>query len=163
MSQRETRLQNDRLMYKVLAELDDRCRALYQLGFKGKNGPELESDSAIVGQAYPLVLGAVQAAETLLLYHKRLAKSKSAYGFLHQHGLPDHWSRYAQTGRIIREINQFVSDVEELLHGYEAMRDAEEEFIVGNIDLPEALESCHILRSRVKERQRRHLTSISMT
>jgi len=86
-------------------------------------------------------MDAVHVAEELLLYHKRLAKSKAAYGFLHQHNLPNHWSRYAQTRRIVREINQFMSDVEEFLQGFEAMKEAEDEFIVGTIDLPDLLES----------------------
>jgi hypothetical protein len=89
-----------------------------------------------VGQSYPLVMDAVYAGEELLLYHKRLAKSKAAYGFLHQHALPDNWNRYAQTPRIIREINQFMSDVDELLLGVKAMAEAEDEFIVGSLDLP---------------------------
>lgn len=85
-------------------------------------------------------MGAVYAGEELLLYHKRLAESKEAYGFLHQHSLPDHWGRYAQTRRIIKEISQFVCDVDELLRGLDVMAEAENEFIVGSIDLPALLE-----------------------
>jgi hypothetical protein len=64
----------------------------------------------------------------------------AAYGFLHQHSLPNHWSRYAKTHRIVLEIRQFISDVDELLRGFEAMAEAEDEFIVGSIDLPALLE-----------------------
>lgn len=85
-------------------------------------------------------MDAVYAGEELLLYHKKLAKSKAAYSFLHQHSLPDHWHRYAETRRITREIIQFTSDVDELLRGYEAMAEAEDQFIVGSIDLPAVLE-----------------------
>src|SRR5207245_1382930 len=98
-------------------------------------------DQALAEQAQPLVVDAVYAAEELLLYHKRLAKSKAAYGFLHQHSLPDHWHRYAETHRIVREINQFMSDVDELIRGFEAMAEAEDEFIVGSLDLPAPLEA----------------------
>jgi len=141
MSQMDSWFDAGHCLYKALRELEEKSHALYELGFRGKDDPEPACDPVLVGQAYPLVMDAVHAAEELLLYHKRLAKSKAAYGFLHQHSLPNHWSRYTQTRRIVREINQFMSDVEELLQGFEAMKEAEDEFIVGSIDLPDLLES----------------------
>src|SRR5258708_7143468 len=141
MSQRDSWFEAEHSLYKALRELEEKCHALHQLGFRGKDDAAPEHDPVLVEQAYPLVMDAVHAAEELLLYHKRLAKSKAAYGFLHQHSLPNHWSRYTRTHRIVREINQFMCDVEELLQGLEGLKEAEDEFIVGSIDLPDLLES----------------------
>lgn len=140
LSRRESWFEAEHSLYKAVHNLEEKSQALCQLGFRRKDDAGPVHDRALVGQAQPLVLDAVYAGEELLLYHKRLAESKAAYGFLHQHTLPDHWHRYAETRRIVREISQFISDVEELLQGYEAMAEAEDEFIVGSIDLPAFLE-----------------------
>src|SRR5258708_6028399 len=140
MSERDSWFEAEHSLYKALRELEEKSRALHQLGFGGNSDPAPGYDPELLGQAQPLVIDAVYAGEELLLYHKKLAKSKAAYGFLHQHALPTHWGRYAQTHRIIREINQFMSDVDELLCGFEAMTEAEDEFILGSIDLPALLE-----------------------
>lgn len=140
-SQRDSWFENQKALYKAVGSLEEKSYALSQLGFIGSADAAPVYDQALVEQAAPLVLDAVYAGEELLLYHKRLAKSKAAYGFLHQHGLPDHWYRYAKTRRIIREISQFVSDVDELLRGLEGMAEAEDEFIVGSLDLPALLEA----------------------
>lgn len=73
--------------------------------------------------------------------HKRLAKSEASYGFLHQNDLLEHWDRYANTGRIASEIHELVSDLSDLLQGYEAFLRDEERFIIGGLDLPASLES----------------------
>jgi len=143
MSQRDPWFQTEHSLYKAFHELEEKSQALSRLGFGGDACPA--HDQALVDQAHPLVLDAVYAGEELLLLHKRLAKSKAAYGFLHQHMLPEHWNRYAQTHRIIREISQFVTDVDELLRGFEEMAQAEDEFIVYKLDLPEFLEADFIL------------------
>jgi hypothetical protein len=141
ISQMDSWFETEHSLYKADRELEEKSHALSQLGFGGSDDAAPAYDQALVGQAYPLVMDAVYAGEELLLYHKRLAKSKAAYGFLHQHTLPDHWNRYAQTRRIVREISQFMSDVDELLRGFEAMAEAEDEFIVGSLDLPDTLDA----------------------
>jgi hypothetical protein len=77
----------------------------------------------------------------LLLYHKRLAKGRAAYGFLHSHDLLEHWDRYQQTGRLPKEIDQLVADTDELMNGYYAFREADESFLVDDLDLPPDLEA----------------------
>jgi len=124
LSQEDSWFKAEHSLYKTAGKLEKNLRALGQLGFGGCNAAAPAHDQVLVEQAYPLVMEAVYAGEELLLYHRRLAKSKAAYGFLHQHSLPDHWNRYAKTHRIIIEINQFVSDVDELISGFEAMVEA---------------------------------------
>jgi hypothetical protein len=141
MSQRDSWFETEHSLYKAVGELEQKTRALCSLGFRGTDDATPAHDEALVDQAQPLVMDAVYAAEELLLYHKRLAKSKAAYGFLHQHTLPNHWQRYAKTPRIVREISQLVSDVNELLQGLDAMAELEDEFIVSSIDLPAVLEA----------------------
>jgi len=140
LSQRDPWFKAEHSLYKAVHNLEEKSHALYELGFRGSDDAGPAYDQALVEQARPLVMDAVYAGEELLLYNKRLAKSKAAYGFLHQHTLPDHWHRYEETHRIIREINQFMTDVDELLRGFEAMAEAEDEFIVGGLDLPAVLE-----------------------
>ena len=139
-SQRDSWLETEHSLYKALRELEEKTHALCQLGFRGSDDPPAH-DQALVGQALPLVMDAVCAGEEVLLYHKRLAKSKAAYGFLHQHMILEHWERYAQTRRITREICQLVSDIDELLRGIDALTAAEDEFIVGSLELPAPLEA----------------------
>jgi hypothetical protein len=140
LSQRESWFEAEHSFYEAIHDLKEKSRALHRLGGKDKDDAGSGFDLAFVEQAEPLVMEAVYAGEKLLLYHKRLAKSKAAYGFLHQHSLPDHWHRYAKTRRIIIEIRRFMSDVDELLRGFEAIAEAGDEFIVRNIDLPAFLE-----------------------
>jgi hypothetical protein len=141
MSHADSWFQTQHSLYKAVTELQEKSHALHQLGFKGGNDITPAHDEALVDQARPVVRDTVYAGEELLLYHKRLAKSKASYGFLHQHGLPDYWHRYAQTHRIIREINQFVSDVTALLDGFDEMIQAEDEFIIGSVELPAPLDA----------------------
>lgn len=76
-----------------------------------------------------------------MLYHKRLAKSDSAYGFLHQHDILEHWERYKTVGRISREIDQLVTDTNELLTGYYQIKESDERFLTYDLDLPPELEA----------------------
>jgi hypothetical protein len=140
-SQQDSWFEAEQSLFRMHRELEEKCHALYELGFKGRDEGDPAYDAARVGQAHPLVMDAVHAAEEMLLYHKKLAKSKASYGFLHQHSLIHHWSRYSQTRRIVREINQFITDVQQLLDGFDAMKEEEDEFIVGSIELPDSLES----------------------
>src|ERR1700733_2619259 len=141
LSQRQSWFEAERSLYKAVQDLEEKSQALRQLGFRGKVDVGPGHDHALVERAQPLVSEAVYSGEELLLYHKRLAQSKAAYGFLHQHSLPNHWGRYAKTHRIVLEIKRFMSDVDDLLQGFDAMAEAEDEFIVGSIDLPALLES----------------------
>ena len=93
-------------------------RSLHDLGFCGIDDRHPPNDVSTIQNAERIVLEAIHAGETLLLYHKRLAKSDASYGFLHQNDLLEHWDRYAKTHRIIAEIDQLSGDINELLTGY---------------------------------------------
>ncbi|MGC2388968.1 MAG: hypothetical protein WA621_06185, partial [Candidatus Acidiferrum sp.] len=73
--------------------------------------------------------------------HKRLAKSDFSYGFLHQKDILDHWDRYEKSGRVASEIQQLMADVRELRKGYYDFVDAEDRFLLDDLDLPPPLES----------------------
>lgn len=128
-------------LLKAVQRLSEATTSLRKLGFSGKDHDRPPKDCSVIEQAEPLVEDAIFAADELLLYHKRLAKSRAAYGFLHENHLMKHWERYEQSGRISKEIHQFVKDVGELLSGYEQFVLAEDDFIVGGLELPESLES----------------------
>jgi hypothetical protein len=126
-------------LWKAVEELKDNVQSLRELGFTGSDHDRPPSDPSIIDKAAPLVLEAVYAAEELLLYHKRLAKSDAAYGFFHQNDVLEHWDRYAKTGRIAKEIHQLMSDIDKLLQGYRELVQGEDRFIVGDLDLPSSL------------------------
>ena len=82
----------------------------------------------------------VHAGEALLLHHKRLAVSRAAYGFLHQHDVLEHWERYNEV-RLSREIDQMVVDTHELLRGYRELLDTDERFLLEDLRLPDDLQA----------------------
>lgn len=128
-------------LWEAFQDLDRALKSLHDLGFSENNHKSPPIDSGLIGKARDIVLSAIYSGEKLLLLHKRLAKSDSSYGFLHQHNLLEHWDRYAKSTRIGREIQQFSCDVAELLDGYRKLVHAEDRFILHGLDLPETLES----------------------
>jgi hypothetical protein len=140
-AQRSSWFETECHLWEAAQKLTKASQALYDLGFSGENHDRPPNDPSIIKQTRPLVLEAVYAGEKLLLYHKRLAKSDASYGFLHQNDILEHWDRYEGTGRIAHEIHQLMSDIRELLNGYQDLVQAEDRFIVENLDLPSSLES----------------------
>jgi hypothetical protein len=141
LSQRDSWFETQCHLWEAVQKLRAAARALSKLGFTGDDHDSPPDDPSILEEAERLVLEAVYSGEELLLYHKRLAKSDAAYGFLHQNDMLKHWNRYQNAGRIPREIHQLMSDIGELLDGYQGFVQAEDRFIVGGLDLPSPLES----------------------
>ncbi|MGB7028528.1 MAG: hypothetical protein WBD72_14670, partial [Candidatus Acidiferrum sp.] len=140
LAQRSSWFETEHRLWDAFERLEKACRALHQLGFDGSENPP-PSDPKTIERAYRLVEDAVFAGESLLLYHKRLAKSDFSYGFLHQKDILDHWDRYEKSGRVASEIQQLMADVRELRKGYYDFVDAEDRFLLDDLDLPPPLES----------------------
>lgn len=140
-AQLESWFETEQHLFKAVNEIERNLRSLHDLGFTGDDSALPPNDSAILDEAARFVVDLIYAGEELLLYHKRLAKSDAAYGFLHSNHLSEHWERYSATGRISREINQLITDTRELLSGYEKIVQEDERFLVNDLDLPHELEA----------------------
>jgi len=138
---RDSTFETECALWNAAKKLTEATESLRELGFKGEPRSRPPNDASAISQAHRAVQELVLAGEELLLYHKRLAKSDASYGFLHQHDILEHWGRYAQTGRIVMEIQQLTTDVGELLQGYEKFVQTDHRFIVDELDLPDSLES----------------------
>lgn len=90
----------DRRLFEAASELEAGLNTLDELGFTG-DGDDFPPDDAL-SQAQMAALAVINAGERLLLFHKRLALSGAAYGFLHSHDLLDHWNRYGRSDVIER-------------------------------------------------------------
>lgn len=141
LAERDPLFEVDSRLWDAKRELDEGTQSLRELGFSGRRHARTPNDVAILKQAQTLVWETVYAAEELLLHHRRLAESNASYGFLHQHDILKCWGRYAQTGRIFHEVQQLVRDIDHLVEGFEELVQADERFLVGDIDLPESLET----------------------
>lgn len=140
-AQRDSWFEAECHLWEAVRKLTEAARTLHTLGFTGSDHESPPDDVSVINRAERIVLDAIFAGEELLLYHKRLAKSDAAYGFLHQNELVKHWDRYEGAGRLPMEIHQLMSDIGELLNGYQEFVQAEDRFIIGHIDLPSSLES----------------------
>jgi hypothetical protein len=140
-AQRDSWFEAERHLWDAVRKLTEATRTLHTLGFTGSDHESPPNDASVIDRAERIVLEAIFAGEELLLYHKRLAKSDAAYGFLHQSGMLKHWDRYERAGRLPMEIHQLMCDIGELLNGYQELVQAEDRFIVGHIDLPSSLEA----------------------
>jgi hypothetical protein len=141
ISRSNTQLESAKHLLDAVEELTNETNELRSLGFKGNETKGPAYDEALVGKAWNHVLKVVYAGEELLIYHKRLALSEDAYGFLHQNSLLEHWDRYAGGPRIVHEIQQLVDDVDEMLTGYQRMTREDERLLLHNLDVPRELES----------------------
>jgi len=139
LSHTDSRSLTKHSLYEAVRELKENALELKKLGFKGREISTPAHNPAIVSKAFVLVQDAVYAGEELLLYHKRLAQSRAAYGFLHQQLLINEWERYAKTHRITREINQLVSDMDKLLQDYDSLVEEDRELLVYGNELPDPL------------------------
>jgi hypothetical protein len=140
LAQQSSWFETEHRLWDSSERLEKACRALHELGFDGNENPPT-ADPKTIERAHRLVEDTVFAGESLLLYHKRLAKSDFSYGFLHQKDILDHWDRYEKSGRVAREIQQLMTDVRELRRGYRDFVSAEDRFLLDDLDLPLPLES----------------------
>jgi hypothetical protein len=124
---------------QLLSAVHDLTYAVHGLGKLGFGNKVATDKPEILHEARNRVIEALYAGEQLLLYHKRLARSEASYGFLHQLDLLEHWDRYASSARLSFEIEQFITDAEELLEGYERMVREDERFIVDDLEVPDEL------------------------
>jgi hypothetical protein len=139
LSRSQTELASAKELLDSLEELTTETNELREMGFTAESKLR-DYDATLIDKAWNHVIKVVYSGETLLLYHKRLAQSESAYGFLHQNSILEHWDRYAAGERILSEIQQLVQDVDELLDGYQRLEREDERLLLHNMDLPKELE-----------------------
>ena len=129
------------LLNEAFQDLNKAHRSLKNLGFDGSGYIKFYNDHPeIITEAKDIVLQLIYAGESLLLYHKRLATSRAAYGFLHQNDLIEHWDSY-NDNRTYMEIDQLVLDTDQLLSGYHEIRESDERFLIYGLDLPPELKT----------------------
>jgi hypothetical protein len=145
LAQRNTTFENDGHLTEAVREITEAQYSLSELGFKGRDYNVPPSEQSVSDEAKRVVIDLIHAGEELLLYHKRLATSDSAYGFLHQHDLLEHWERYIAAGNLSREIDQLVTDTSELLLGYHQLKDVDDRFLTCHSVLPPELEADFLL------------------
>jgi hypothetical protein len=139
---KDTWFENACRLCKAVHKLEDCTNSLRELRYAGKDHNHPATDSKISQQARNLVLEAVYAGEELLFFDKRLCMPPvPAYGFRHQKSILEQWDRYSKTRRIASEIHQLVRDIDEMLSGYYSLIQADNRFIVDNLDLPTSLEA----------------------
>src|SRR2546430_3832372 len=97
-------------IYEAVEKVREALDGLKELGFTGRDSDRESNDESTLDEAHGLVIDLVHAGEKLLLYHKRLARNDSSYGFLSQHDIVGQWDRYAASHRIFSEIDQLVTD-----------------------------------------------------
>jgi hypothetical protein len=138
VSQYSTWFENQKQLHDAVRDLSDALDGLHKLGFSGDYTEELENHG-ILAKAKVCVAKAVFAGEMLLVYHKKLALSAAAYGFLHQHVIVEHWNEPQGARRIAIDIHQFLKDAKELVAGYHSFTEQDSTFL--KLDLPESLAS----------------------
>lgn len=139
-SQTNTGLEAARHLLESFSKLTDASDELKRLGFKGQSFPSPKHDPAMVSGVHNHVITAIYAGEELLMYHKRLAQSDAAYGFLHSNELLDHWDSYVGGQRIVYEVQQLMDDIDKLVEGYRHMEREDERLLLGTLELPKMLE-----------------------
>ncbi len=133
-----TRLEANGYIFKAVCDIENSIAGLKQLGFEGQRAKS-DSDRTAAHSARNFVIVAINSGERLLLYHKRLALSRSSSGFLHQNDLLEHWDRYAKGGRIGFEMQQLLVDLQEFVRGYYELLEEDEHFLLDDLDLPDLL------------------------
>jgi hypothetical protein len=142
-AKKDTWFENSSKLFAAVRKLEECLQSLKKLGFTGKDHDKPPDDPETSDRAANFVLEAVYAGEEMLFFDKRLAKGTTdvSYGFRHQKGIFEQWDRYTATRRISKEIHQLVKDGQEMLSGYYAIHEADNRFLLGNLDLPNELES----------------------
>jgi hypothetical protein len=136
-----SRFEADRRLVDAARELLSAVNTLARLGFDRDRDMPVPEGAATWERVREEVSKIVNAGEELLLLHKRLAKSDAAYGFLHQHEILSEWERYATSGGLLYEVTQLVKDTRELIRGYDALKEANEQFLVSDLKFPPELEA----------------------
>src|SRR5258708_6279828 len=90
LSQRSSWFEIECNLWEAARALTEVQESLHSLGFSGNDHQRPPNDSSTIDKAKGLVLQAIYSGEKLMLYHKRLARSNAAYGFLHQNDLLEH-------------------------------------------------------------------------
>jgi hypothetical protein len=146
-AQLESGFERLRAIFKAFQEVENALQELIRLGYgrgRGKPSPE---DRDTISKAREPVVRIVYEGERLLLYHRRLAQSDAAYGFLHQHEILEGWENYAETDhRIALEIDQLVEDTQDLITGFHGI----------------VLEDSRLLASRLRSIPREHLPDFDL-
>ncbi len=134
----ETLCEQQAKISRALAELDEARSKLSKLGFA--DDPPKE-DRSQLSEAHSICLELAYAGEELLLYHKRLALSRSSYDFCHQKDIieREHWDRYSSTKRIFREVANLVEAVDELVRGYHDILTSDSEYLAIDRDFPDSV------------------------
>jgi len=124
----ETLCEQQAKVSKTLAELDEARTKLSNLGFTD-HPPKEDRDH--LGEAHSLCLDVAYAGEVLLLYHRRLALSRSSSDFCHQKDIVvhEHWDRYSATSRIFHEVSKLVEAVDVLAQGYHDFVTSDSEYL----------------------------------
>jgi hypothetical protein len=138
-ARRRSCFQNQQALFEAVTEIEAAMRELHCLGFDDADGRIRSMDTPALASAKGIVIALIRAGEEVLLYHKPLASGMAAYGFLHSHDLIEHWERYG-SGRVPREIDQLLSDTQDLLAGYRESIEENEKFLVDDLHLPPELE-----------------------
>src|SRR5436189_5559691 len=136
LAQSETLCEQQGKISRALAELDDARTKLSKLGF-ADDPPQGHRDH--LDEAFSICLDAAYAGEDLLMYHRRLALSHSAYDFCHQKDIVEreNWDRYSATKRIFHEIAKLVESVDQLVQGYRDIVASDGEYLRIDRDLPD--------------------------
>ncbi len=139
VAQRSSQFNNLQQLMEAVSEFRSALDSLAALRFKGLLHEISREEFTETKSTHEVVTRLVRAGEDLLFRHSRLAKTDYAYGYLHQHGILEHWIRFDNEGNLPYEISQLVRDAKELLRGFEQIAREDEDFLLGNLDLPDQL------------------------
>jgi hypothetical protein len=137
-AQRESSFEVVQRLFKAAATLERSISGLHALGFRGG---EDGNDLSVNADVYRHVEDLLYAGEELLLFHKRLALSAAAYDFACCRDVLQRWDRNLGTPRAAEEINELVRAIRTLMDGFFAITKGDTELLVGDLELPEDLES----------------------
>jgi hypothetical protein len=130
-------------IFKAVNKITNAKNEIREKGYTEHPYPGMSEEE--LSAAHILASELVYAGETLLLYHKKLAKSKWAYDFLHEKDIDEHWDRYVAEERIPSELGELVEAADNLIQGYDQLMVADKEFLIDDLDLPDTLKEDFIL------------------
>jgi len=141
VAQRSSQFNNLQQLMEAISEFRSALDSLAILGFKGLLHEISREEFVETKSTHEVVIRLVRAGEDLLFRHSRLAKTDYASGYLHQHGILEHWERFDKEGNLPYEVSQLVRDAKELLRGFEQVEREDEGFLLDGLELPEPLEA----------------------
>jgi hypothetical protein len=137
-TQLNTWFENQRELHLAASELRCALQQLRELGFSQDSEPP--TNRRILPEAHRIVRDIVWYGESLTLLHRRGVVAGAYYGFLHQHSILEEWERYSGDGRIFAEINQLITDTDELLTHYHEFIEEDGAFLVDDLEIPTGLQ-----------------------